>query len=348
MRLLGVILLSSVSLSAQVTIYSDLGEAGDRVALGLLEARLQGAPQVEIRPERTRIGSDPGLLLGVDVHQLQRLSEQGDLIPTELSDLEPPFRGPAGRYAVTLLSPYVIAFGSEVLDVPRSWDDLLEADYQDRLIVGTPAGMPDLWDTWWGRAIRRADGDRRAVAWLTTLDARVGSYVASGEAVMQALLDRENAVGVLPRHLLQEANPGHVLLAGEVAVAGLGVAMLSTAGDPEAGAVHAVLVSAGFNRDLAAAMGLVATPRAEEDLAERSAADQEVLGRLQPWLLDSDARSEWQKIWETDIRGRGRNLENLSETLDLILGVALIGFLVFVYSRIRKSEPRRARTTTTD
>ena len=76
--------------------------------------------------------------------------------------------------------------------------------------------------------------------------------------------------------------------------------------------------------------------------------EQQVLGGLQAWVLDSRARSEWVDIWRSEVQGRGRDLEGLSESLDLILVLAFLAFFVFVYTRIRKSEPRSGRAAGND
>ena len=58
--------------------------------------------------------------------------------------------------------------------------------------------------------------------------------------------------------------------------------------------------------------------------------------------LEPATRRRWFRLWEEEVRGRGRGLEGLSEFLDLILGVLLLVFFFFVYTRMRK-EGRRER-----
>lgn len=351
MRLLAAFLLSVLASTeastAQVTVYNDLGQ--DDFVLRTLASYTSELPRLEPLDAVQDLETASGILLAVEVYRLQELAESGSLVAAEFSDFEPPFRGPESRYAITLLSPYVVAYPDlpGPSDGPESWDELISTKYQDRLVVGTPIVMPELWDMWWKRELRRGEDRRQAVAWLTTLDARI-QYASSGTEVRQTVLGGGADFGILPRHLLIDQGVQHVLVPGEVAAVGLGVAALSGADDPETAAVMAVLVSYQFNRRLAAALGMIPAPRAGENLVSRSRVEQQILGGLQPWMLDSRVRAEREEIWRSEIRGRGRDLEGLSETLDLVLGLVIIGFLVFVYTRIRKSEPRSGRTPRSD
>ncbi len=343
------ILLLALPLPAQVIIYSDLGETGDRVARRLLKSQLPDQPFV-LQPRAVSVPDAGGLLLGVDSIVLLQLSETDALLRTAIRDLGAPFRGPDGSYAITLLSPYVSSFNQKLLDrgdFPGSWDDLLDPRYQDHLAVGTFQAMPDLWMTWIGRELRRGEGERRAVAWLTTLDARIASYAGSADDVRRALLDGTASFGILPRTVLgfaQDAGIGHALPTEDIAAAGLGVAWLASEEDPATAAVHAVLVGQPFNRELAEELQLVAVPRLGIDRSTPSVAEREVLDRLHPLQLDPAVRRYWLELWEADIRGRGRDLEDLNEFLDMILAILFLCFLFFVYTRIRKSEGRRARS----
>lgn len=345
------ILLLGLALPGQVTIYSGLGPRGDRLARRLLEARLPDQPfQLQPRPQSGLLGTGArGLLLGVRSDVLQRLAAAGALVRTPITDLEPPYRGPNDHYAITLLSPYVIAFRLDALDpaeVPESWDDLRDPRYQGRLAVGTPQAMPDLWMTWIGRELRRGEGERRAVAWLTALDARIASYADTAVEVREALLEGAADVGILPRALLLPSDRDeldHGFPVEDIAVAGLGVARLAGELDPETAAVHGVIAGEPFSRDLAGGLQLMAAPRLGMGRSARPVAEQGLLDRLYPIELDPATRPEWFRLWEEEVRGRGRGLEDLSEFLDLILGVLLLVFFFFVYTRMRK-EGRRART----
>ena len=90
MRLLGAFLLLALPLSAQVTIYSGLGE--DDVVLRLLSSRLPVLPRVVALDDRQELGAASGreVLLGVDIRVLHRLAQSGSLVPAGLSGLWPP------------------------------------------------------------------------------------------------------------------------------------------------------------------------------------------------------------------------------------------------------------------
>ncbi len=344
MRWFAALILLGVSLPAQVEVYSGLGEAGDQQVRRLLEEQVPAGSVLLFPIGESWIPSlgSTALLLGVNGATLGELS--GALVPVTVSDLEPPFLGPGGAYAITLLSPYVIAFNPDHLDpaeVPGRWDDLLDPRFQDRIAIASFQAMPDLWMTWIGRERRRDDGERRAVGWLTALDARVETYHGSAGDVLQALMDGRASLGVLPRNLLgspETSGLEYVIPAEDIAAAGLGVARLGGERNPETELVLEVLLGASFNHELADGLQLLAAPRVGEDRAARSPVQTQLLAGLYPLELDPNLRRAWLEIWETEIRGRGRDLEGLSESLDLILGILLLAFLFFVYTRMRKED----------
>ncbi len=345
MRWFGALILLGVSIPAQIDVHSSFGDAGIQLVRRLLDERIQDL-RVQLVPfdkARLAAGNSIGLLLGVDGATLRELADSDALEPLVVDDLASPFLGPGGAYAITLLSPYVIAFNPDQLDpveVPGRWDDLLDPRYQDRMAIASFQAMPDLWMTWIGRGRGRDDAQRWVVGWLTALDARIESYASSAGDVMQALVDGRADLGILPRSLLSSETNGlrYTNPAEDIATAGLGVARLGGGRNEETELVLEVLLGASFNRDLAEGLQLLAAPRLGEDRSARSLAETAVLDGLHPLELDPTVRRHWLELWETEIRGQGRELEGLSESLDLILGILLLAFLFFVYTRMRKED----------
>ena len=146
-----------------------------------------------------------------------------------------------------------------------------------------------------------------------------GHEYATLEHLLMALAEDQDAIAVLR-------------------ACGVDVARLGGETNPETELVLEVLLGASFNRELAEGLQLLAAPRMGEDPAGRNLAERGLLAGLHPLELDPNLRRLWLELWETEIRGQGRDLEGLSGSLDLILGILLLAFLFFVYTRMRRED----------
>lgn len=85
------------------------------------------------------------------------------------------------------------------------------------------------------------------------------------------------------------------------------------------------------------ATGLLAALRVGDPGPE--AAERELLGRLVR-APDPETVEGWLRRFETDLRGRGAQLERVDTVLELVFGLLFAGFLFFVYLRIRRTDAR--------
>jgi hypothetical protein len=205
---------------------------------------------------------------------------------------------------------------------PPSWEAIaMMPSLHDRLGLVAPEVDGGPWLAAMQHRLERGLGEDAGIALWTTLDARAGRLQDSYAAMTRTLAVGGLAAAIGPRRLfvdLLARGPArldvHALPGARLH---LGVAASADAG-PRALAIAAELATPERARALAAAAGLA--------VAEPAASG----------LSPARARSWWQRF-ETQVRGRGRGVEQLADWLDIVFG---LGFLVcawFVYRALRDS-----------
>ena len=102
------------------------------------------------------------------------------------------------RWYGTYRTPEVIMYNHDAVDstaVPQGWDDLLDAQWDDRIIVRAPLGSGTM-RTIFGSIIQRAGSPEAGFRWLARLDENTKTYAANPTQLYLALARGEGDITV--------------------------------------------------------------------------------------------------------------------------------------------------------
>lgn len=100
--------------------------------------------------------------------------------PTWASEVDSLGRGVGDSWYATYLTPEVILYNSRTVaeaELPATWDDLLTAEWNDRIIIRYPLASSTM-RTIWGALIMRQPTEEEGFAWLARLDKNTKTYAA--------------------------------------------------------------------------------------------------------------------------------------------------------------------------
>lgn len=328
-------------LRVQVALPAPLAGAAEE----LLRTRVVALADAEFRSDHSRLDDvtarrdeGPLLLFGASEHTLSRLARSGALVRNAVPGdaLPPRARDAAGRYGLLFTSRHGMVDVPGALPPearPRSWEELaLMPELTDRIGLPDPALDPTPWLGGMAGRLARGEGPEAGYALWTTLDARAGRYFGSWQELVTAVESGAVAVAVMPHALAARGRELRGLpplpcrdFADGAPVQLLGLAVLGPGSLPP-GLVEAIrrLCEPELRRDLALRLGL--QPLAEAGDTADDPPD---------WQL----AEAWLAHFRERIRGRGRQVEDIDRWLDLAFGVLFAVFLLFVYLKLRRSEP---------
>jgi hypothetical protein len=302
-------------------------------------------PAVELVAELRRGGGALPLdvVFGLDACWLAQLAGEGVLAAhasPAAATLAPACRG-GDRFVVPFVTPWRLLCDAsfppgQEPSVPADHDALLYGGAgRARFVVLEPRAWPSLFAGWMQRETRPR-GERHALAWLRTFDAQVRAYVPDATAAHAAVQADRRSFLLAPAC---EAPADDRLRAHDVAPGlpwhGLGLALggpARGAASAAARAVHDELAGEAIAARLAA-FGLQPAPRAKPASAGAIAAG------APPADFEPNVPLErWLAAWEADVLGRGAYSTDLSFVLDVVFAAAFLGFLWFVWRRVR-TEP---------
>lgn len=247
-----------------------------------------------------------------------RAAEDGLLAPyrpTWADVVDETARDDQDRWYGTYLTPEVIAYNTESLDpdeVPRDWDELLDAKWKDRVLIRYPLASSTM-RTIFGALILRQPTPEEGFAWLARLDENVKTYTADPTQLYLRLARGEGDVTLwnLPDiHLQTGKYPfGYVYPESGTPVLTDGIAIVANAPQPEAAKLYYEFVTS----DTAA----VDQAHRFHRIPTRQDIDRTL---LPDWMsaddlkvMDVDWRAletngpEWMLRWDEEVKGRGED-----------------------------------------
>lgn len=215
----------------------------------------------------------------------------------------------------TYYTPEVIAYNTEALDsadVPRDWDDLLDARWKDRVLIRYPLASSTM-RTIYGAMIQRQPTVEEGYRWLARLDENVKTYTADPTQLYLRLARGEGDVTLwnMPDIYIQsELNDypfGYRLPASGTPVLVDGIAVVAGAPDDSlARAFYDFVTSDSALVDQARTYYRIPV---RQDLADDRLPAWMTATELTPMPVDWDeleARgAEWMRYWDENIKGRG-------------------------------------------
>lgn len=276
------------------------------------------------------------LLFGATEFQLFRLARDGALLRDAVPGTALPPRGmhPERCYGLLLAMPYTLAFDPAslpVLAVPANWTELATMpQLDDRLGLVAPEVDPVPWLAGMTHRLLRGESEAAGFALWLALDARAGRYAASAGELEVGLDAGRLWAAVLPEALCVRGRElrglpvfQHRELADGMPMGLLGIAVQGAEPPPLLTETIAKLCSESARARIAARLGMLTVDSVPT--ASVTAPDWQ---RAEGWLAH----------FQSHVAGRGRALAGLDQWLDLAFGVAFVVFLVFVWSRLRRSE----------
>jgi iron(III) transport system substrate-binding protein len=215
----------------------------------------------------------------------------------------------------TYYTPEVIAYNSDVVedeDVPRSWDELLSAKWQDRVIIRYPLASSTM-RTIFGAMILRQPTIEDGYDWLARLDGNVKTYAADPTQLYLKLARGEGDVTLwnLPDIFLQQELHGYpfwyAIPDEGTPILTDGIALVRNAPNPEEARLFYEYVTADSALVLQAHRFYRIPVRTDIDhrflpewMRDLSMTPMDV-----DWERLVDGVPEWMRHWDENIRGRG-------------------------------------------
>ncbi len=221
---------------------------------------------------------------------------------------------PEHRWYGTYQTPEVIMYNHNAVDstaAPRTWDDLLDPRFRDRVIVRAPLGSGTM-RTIFGAMIQRAPSVEDGFRWLARLDENTKTYAANPTQLYLAIARGEGDVTLwnLPDAYLQSRDLGYpfswVLPAEGTPVLVDAIAIVDGAPNPaRAEQFYEFVTSEEALIEQAERFHRipVRTDIEPERLPEWMRAD--IRAMPVDWDVLAERGAEWMQRWDENVKGRG-------------------------------------------
>jgi iron(III) transport system substrate-binding protein len=226
-----------------------------------------------------------------------------------------------GCWYGTALLPEVIMYNSRIVDsatAPHDWNDLLSSQWKDRIIIRLPMAsgtMRMMIAAIMEREWKRTGSTDAGVQWLRALDANTRSYAADPTQLYLKIAREEGAVTVwdLPDVVIQAREHGYpfayVIPASGTPVITDGIALVKGSRH-RAVAIQFYEFVTSIESSIRQASQFSRIP-ARSDIPSDSLPSWMVGLHLQSmdvdWRAVAPKEQEWMKIWDEQVRGRGKS-----------------------------------------
>jgi iron(III) transport system substrate-binding protein len=220
----------------------------------------------------------------------------------------------------TALLPEVIMYNSRLVDsaqAPRDWDDLLLPRWKGRIIIRLPMAsgtMRMMFAAIMEREFRRTGSTDAGLEWLRALDANTQSYAADPTQLYLKIAREEGALSIwdLPDVVIQAREHGYpfayCIPASGTPVITDGIALIK-------GSRHRVAAEMFYEYVTSVENTIVQADRFFRIPARRDIPPASLPGwiadlRVKPmdidWRAISSREQEWMRLWDEQVKGRGR------------------------------------------
>jgi iron(III) transport system substrate-binding protein len=229
-------------------------------------------------------------------------------------------RDPQDRWYGTYETPEVIVYNSEVVkaeDVPKDWDDVLDAKWRDRILIRDPNpsdSMRAIFGAMIWRFYRETNSPQGGYDWLRKLDANVHEYTADGTLLMQKLARGEGALSlwnmpdvVIYREKKNLKTISYLIPKSGAPVITDGIAIVRGAPHEEEARRFYEFVNTPESLIYAAQTYYRIPARTDLDRSQLPAWMNEPFTRMpMDWELLRREGNEWLRYWDREIRGRNK------------------------------------------
>ncbi len=243
--------------------------------------------------------------------------------PSWDSAVSPEARSGESFWYGTALLPEVIMYNSRLVDsaeAPHDWDDLLLPRWKDRIIIRLPMAsgtMRMMFAAIMERELRRTGSTDAGLQWLRALDANTRSYAADPTQLYLKIAREEGAVSIwdLPDVVIQTHEHGYpfayCIPASGTPVITDGIAMIKGSRHPAAASSFYEYVTSIENTVVQADRFFRIPARRDIPPALLPAWIANL--RMKPmdidWRKISSREQEWMRLWDEQVKGRGRSAQ---------------------------------------
>jgi iron(III) transport system substrate-binding protein len=277
-----------------------------------------GSQQIYDRVRTERANPQASVWWGAPQTTFARAAAEGLLAPyapTWADAVEPAARDSLDRWYGTYRTPEVLMFNADRLadeDRPRTWDDLLDPRWRDRLLVRYPLASGTM-RTIFGAMVLRQPTVEDGLRWLARLDENTRAYTADPTQLYLRLARGEGDLTLwnMPDVYIQREEGGYpfgyVLPADGTPVLVDGIAVVDGAPAPERArqfyefvtSQEALIDQARRNYRIPARTDLPA------DSLPGWMHDDAIVPMPLDWERLEREGPEWMRIWDERIKGRG-------------------------------------------
>lgn len=240
--------------------------------------------------------------------------------PSWANAVDVKFKDASDLWYGTFLTPEVIAYNSQMLEeseVPRDWDELLEPEWKDKIIIRYPLAsgtMRAIYSAMIWRFYKESGNPEPGYDWLLRLDANTKEYAASPVMMQQKLARGEGLLTVwnMPDIVFQSEAKGYpfgyvIPLSGTPVVTD-GIAVIAKCKHPELAKLYYEFVNSTESMLILASEHYRIPAR--NDLPRDSLPKWITETPINPmdidWEVFSEKSGEWMKYWEQNIKDRGK------------------------------------------
>ncbi len=235
--------------------------------------------------------------------------------PSWASEVSVEARDEQDRWYGTFFTPEVIAYNADKVspeDAPTDWDDLLQDEWRDRVLIRYPMESHTM-RTIYGAMIISQPSEQEGYEWLARLDKNVKTYTADPTQLYIRLARGEGDVTLwnLPDIFLQKNENGynfgfHIPESGTPVLTDA-IAIVSNAPQPELAKKFYELVTSDTSL-VTQAHSFYRIP-VREDIAEEKLPDwirSETINQMPLDWVELEAKIPgWMQHWDENIKGRG-------------------------------------------
>lgn len=232
-------------------------------------------------------------------------------------------RSSASFWYGTALLPEVIMYNSRLVDsaqAPHDWDDLLLPRWKNSIIIRLPMAsgtMRMMFAAIMERELRRTGSTDAGLRWLRALDANTRSYAADPTQLYLKIAREEGAVSIwdLPDVIIQTREHGYpfafCIPASGTPVITDGIAIIRGARHRAAAASFYEYVTSIENTVIQADRFFRIPARRDIPLVSLPAwiANLHMKPMDIDWRKLSSREQEWMRLWDEQVKGRGRSAQ---------------------------------------
>lgn len=226
-------------------------------------------------------------------------------------------RDPEGRWYGTFLTPEGFLVNTEAVapeDIPQDWDDLLDPEWKDRILIRTP-NLSGTMRAIWSAMIVRQDTPQEGFDWLARLDINTKDYAANPTALYSGIARGTADITLwnMPDTYLQAEETGYpfafILPASGTPVLVDGIAIPTDAPQPDLAQqfVEFVTSQEALIDQANRFFRIPARLDIPRDSLPDWIADADIQAMDLDWAYLAENEEAWMQHWEEQIKGRGED-----------------------------------------